>query len=135
MNTKAGIWIDHQQAYLVLIDADTDVITHKHIESDMEKRVRFSSHTADIEDLADDQRDHRYAGHLQVYYDKVIAQLDANAAVLVFGPGEAKRELEQRIISHGHSQRIVGVETTDKMTEAQIAAKVRHHYHIVTNSV
>jgi hypothetical protein len=47
---------------------------------------------------------------------------------LIFGPGEAKGELKKRLESKGLGGRIVGVETTDKMTERQIAAKVRAYF-------
>ncbi|QWF72427.1 hypothetical protein KEF85_08285 [Methylomonas paludis] len=133
MNTKAGIWIDHRQAYIVLIGPGSESL--KNIESDIEKHVRFSSHTADIDGAADDQRDHRYTSHLNAYYDKVIALLGDASVVLVFGPGEAKRELEQRLISKGGAKRIIGIETADKMTESQITTKVRQHYDVLFHSV
>jgi hypothetical protein len=46
-------------------------------------------------------------------------------SILLFGPGEAKGELEKRLESEGLKGRIVGVEAADKMAERQIAAKVR----------
>ena len=39
------------------------------------------------------------------------------------GPGEAKGELKARLERRGLGARIVGVETVDKMTDRQIAAK------------
>jgi len=45
--------------------------------------------------------------------------------ILIFGPGEAKGELAKRIENAGLSGRIAGIETVDKMTDRQIAAKVR----------
>jgi hypothetical protein len=44
---------------------------------------------------------------------------------VLFDPGEAKGELEKRLASKGLAARSVGVETVDKMTAPQIAAKVR----------
>ena len=49
-------------------------------------------------------------------------------AILLFGPGEAKGELKKRIERDKLGGRIVGVETVDKMTDRQIAAKVRQHF-------
>jgi hypothetical protein len=47
---------------------------------------------------------------------------------LIFGPGEAKGELTKRLERIDLSGRIVSVETVDKMTERQIAAKVRRYF-------
>jgi hypothetical protein len=49
-------------------------------------------------------------------------------AILIFGPGEAKGELEKRLASKRLGAKVVGVETADKMTDHQIEAKVRQHY-------
>ena len=47
---------------------------------------------------------------------------------VLFDPGEAKGELEKRLASKGLAARSVGVETVDKMTAPQIAAKVRQRF-------
>ena len=47
---------------------------------------------------------------------------------MIFGPGEAKGGLKKRLESKVLSGRIVGVETVDKMTDRQIAAKVRQRF-------
>jgi hypothetical protein len=46
---------------------------------------------------------------------------------LIIGPGEAKGELKTRLEHGGLGARIVGVETVDKMTDRQIAARVREY--------
>jgi hypothetical protein len=52
-------------------------------------------------------------------------------AVLLFGPGEAKLQLKERLSrSKALAERIVGIETTDKLTDPQIVAKVKEHYGI-----
>jgi hypothetical protein len=48
--------------------------------------------------------------------------------MLIFGPGEAKGELKKRLESNNLGGRIVGIETVDKMTDRQIAAKVRQYF-------
>ena len=49
-------------------------------------------------------------------------------SILIFGPGEVKDELKKRFERHKLGGRIVGVETMDKMTDNQIAAKVRRYF-------
>jgi hypothetical protein len=58
----------------------------------------------------------------------VISHIREAEAILVFGPGEAKGELEKRLESKGLGRRVVGVEAIDKMTDRQIAAKVRQRF-------
>jgi len=41
---------------------------------------------------------------------------------------QAKGELKKRIEREELMGRIIGIETVDKMTDRQIAAKVRDHY-------
>jgi hypothetical protein len=92
----------------------------------MEKHVRFSGGAQG--DSAEDIRDNKFSGHLDKYYDKVIECIGDAESVLIFGPGEAKGELRKRLESKELGGRIAGVETVDKMTERQIAAKVRQRF-------
>jgi hypothetical protein len=77
---------------------------------------------------ADDSRQRALTGHLNQYYDAVIAGIRGAEAILIFGPGEAKGELKKRLEKDKLGGKIVGVETADKMTDHQIAAKVREHF-------
>jgi hypothetical protein len=126
MKSAAGLWIDHRKAVIVLVTDDGDEI--KRITSNMEKHVRFSGGSRSEEGKADDQRDRQFTGHLRRYYDEVISHLRDAASISIFGPGEAKGELEKRLVSKGLGERIVGIETVDKMNDRQIAAKVRQHF-------
>jgi len=126
MTRQAGVWIDHRDAFIVFVDDGAE--DTKRIESGMEKHVRYSGHSASQEGSADDQRDRQYAVHLDKYYDEVISHFRDVASILIFGPGEAKGELEKRLKTKGFGARIVGVDTVDKMTDHQIAAKVREHF-------
>ena len=126
MKRQAGMWIDHRKAFVVFIGKGAEKT--ERIESGMEKHVRFSGRSASEECSADDQRDRQFAVHLDRYYDEVISHIRDAESILLFGPGEAKGELEKRLASKGLGGRIVGVETVDKMTDHQIAAKVRQHF-------
>jgi len=126
MKRQVGLWIDHRETVVVVI-GDKGEETRR-IESGMEKHVRFSGGSRAEEGKADDQRDRQFTSHLNRYYDEVISHLRYAESILIFGPGEAKGELEKRLASKGLSGRIVGVETVDKMTDRQIAAKVRQRF-------
>ena len=126
MKRQVGLWIDHKETFAVFIGDDGEQT--RRIKSGMEKHVRFSGGNRPEEGSADDQRDRQFAAHLNKYYDEVISYIRDAEAILLFGPGEAKGELEKRIANRGLGGRIVGVETADKMTARQIAAKVRQHF-------
>ncbi len=126
MKSAAGLWIDHGKAVIVIVSDDGE--ESKQIESGMEKHVRFSGGSRSEQGGGEDQRDRQYTGHLNRYYDEVIAHLRDAESILLFGPGEAKGELEKRLANKGIGGRIVGIETVDKMTDRQIAAKVRQHF-------
>jgi hypothetical protein len=132
MRTKVGLWIDHRKALVVTV-ADKGQVS-KLIISMIEKQARRSPdsrHTGHYEPQqvpADDSRQRAFSGHLNIYYDAVIASIRNAESILIFGPGEAKGELRKRLKRIGLGGRIVGVETIDKMTDRQIAAKVREHF-------
>ena len=124
MKREVGLWIDHRKTVIVSVTAKGEETSL--IRSDMEKHVRYSGATQ--EDSAEDQRDKRFTGHLNKYYDHVISCIRDAESILIFGPGEAKIELEKRLESEALSGRVVGIETVDKMTDRQIAARVRQHF-------
>ena len=125
MKRQVGVWIDHRKAVIVLVTDEGEET--RLIESDMEKHVRFSSGSSE-DGSAESTRDRQFASHLDGYYDKVIASIRDAESILIFGPGEAKGELEKRLENKELGGRIVGIETVDKMTDRQIAARVRQHF-------
>jgi stalled ribosome rescue protein Dom34 len=125
MKSKVGLWIDHRKAVMVFLTDGREEI--REIESNMEKHVRFSGDLSE-EGSADDTRDRQFAGHLNRFYDDVIACIHDAESILILGPGEAKGELAKRLESRGLKERMVGIEAVDKMTDHQIAARVRQHF-------
>jgi len=124
MKTELGVWIDHRKAVVAIIKDDQEEL--RQVTSHMEKRVRYSG--AAQQDSAEDQRDRRFTGHLNQYYDEVISCIRDADSILILGPGEAKLELEARLKKDALDGRIVGIETVDKMTDRQVAARVRQRF-------
>src|SRR6266498_4851851 len=121
MKKELGVWIDHREAVIAFVSIEGAEI--KRVESDMEKHVKFSGGAAEV--TAEDMRDRRFANHLNKYYDQMIACIRDADSILILGPGEAKGELQKRLESQQLGGHIVGFETIDKMSERQVAAKVR----------
>lgn len=124
MKTNAGLWIDHRNAVIVVIDEKGEET--KRIKFDAEKQVRSSGGAQ--EDSEEDIRDRRFMNHLNKYYDEVIACVRNAESILVFGPGEAKAEIKKRLENEKIKTHVVDIETVDKMTDNQIAAKVREYF-------
>ena len=124
MKKNVGLWIDHRNAVIVSLTNKVEEI--RRVISHMEKHVRFSG--AAQESSAEDQRDKRFSGHLQKYFDRVISYIRDADSILILGPGEAKGELKTRLQIEALGDLIVGVETVDKMTDNQLAARVRQHF-------
>ena len=75
--------------------------------------------------MSEDGQERRFQGQLEHYYDAVVACIRDADEILVMGPGEAKGELRACLEKHGIGDRVVGVETADRMTDHQVAARVR----------
>jgi hypothetical protein len=132
MSNNAGLWIDHRQSVIVTLAASGEHITRivsnveKHLEraGDSPLKGRYEARQVP----ADDSRQRALTGGLNTYYDSVIAAVRDCATVLLFGPGEAKGELQKRLEGATRGPRVVAVETEDKMTDPQIVAKVRTYF-------
>ncbi|MEI6519232.1 MAG: hypothetical protein WCO98_04235 [bacterium] len=122
MKKQAGLWVDHRKAVIVFITNKTEEL--KVITSDVENNSGVNSE----KDTVDDMRDRQYENHLNNYFDKIIDAIRDAESFLIFGPGEAKGELEKRIELEGLAERIIAIETNDKMTDNQIIAKVRERF-------
>ena len=135
MKKEVGLWIDHRKTVIVAVVNGVEVI--REIRSNMEKHVRFSSGTRSKAPLksqmstAEDMRDRQFDDHLGRYYEGIISLIKDADSIWIMGPGEAKIELENRLKRDELGGRIVGLVNADKLTERQIAAKVRRHFQTI----
>jgi hypothetical protein len=132
MRIQMGVWIDHRKAIIVAITdkgKEMSLIVskaEKHLErsGDSPLKGRYESQKVP----SDNSRQRTLTGYLNIYYEAVIACFREAQSILIFGPGEAKGELKKRLIKSKLGGLIAGVETVDKMTDRQIAAKVRQYF-------
>src|SRR3989304_2598296 len=132
MATNAGLWIDHKQAIVVLVtDAGKEI---KKIAFDIGQPIRSTAGSRSKkpykpnEFVAEDTLERKLGNDRKDYYDDVIASIRGAEAILILGPGEAKGEFLKRLQSKKLRGVIVELETADKMTDRQIAAKVGLHF-------
>lgn len=132
MKKEIGLWVDHREAVIVILSDGVEET--KHIASNSGKHIRYSgsSHSKTPQGLkevtGEDQRDRKFANGLNKFYDEIIAVIRDAETIQIFGPGEAKGELEKRLEHEGVKAHILAIETTDKMTDRQISAKVRERF-------
>jgi hypothetical protein len=125
MKKEIGLWIDHRKAVVVIVSDEGEEV--REITSHMEKHVRYSDDASEG-GSSEDVRDRQFGDHLNTYYDAVIAAVRDGRTIQIFGPGEAKGELKKRLEASGFKGHILGIDTVDKMTNRQIAAKVRERF-------
>jgi len=128
----AGLWIDHRKALIVIATDKGEEV--KLVVSTAEKQLRRSGdsplkgpHESQMVP-ADDSRQRKLTGGRRTYYDAVVECIRNSDSILIFGPGEAKGELKKLLTKDKLGDRIVRMETADKMTDRQVAAKVREYF-------
>jgi len=132
MQTTAGLWIDHRRAVIVIVSDTGEEITR--ITSSIEKQLRRSgrfSPRATYESggaAGSNLRERQYRGQPADFYDEIIARFAPANTVLIFGPGEAKNELQKRIEKTSGAARIASLETVGEMTDDEIVEKVRNQF-------
>ncbi|MFH0782258.1 MAG: hypothetical protein V2B20_09955 [Pseudomonadota bacterium] len=133
MTIAAGLWIDRRKAVIVIISGNLEETLE--IKSHVDKqpgRFEGSRSTTPYEAQmvpADDSRERKFTGQLDQYYAEVIAAIGTAESILIFGPAEAKGELKTHLDHANIGKTIIAVETTDNMTDRQIASKIRDYFH------
>jgi hypothetical protein len=132
---RIGVWIDSRRAVIAFAEgarAAGQGLTK--ISTDLEKQLRlpggrraktsYGPQTAP----PDDMRETSSKANLRLFFDDVAAALRGAGAIFIFGPGEAKEEFRKRLERIGLGGRIDAVESVGRMSDRQIAAKVRRHF-------
>jgi stalled ribosome rescue protein Dom34 len=132
MATKAGVWIDHQQAVVVLItDAGQEI---QKFQSGREKTdrpvgsARPKNKYTPNDFIAEDRREQKLTDDRKKVFDAVLACIRGADSLLILGPGEAKGEFSKHIQAKKVRGVVVELETADKLTDRQLIAKVQQHF-------
>jgi hypothetical protein len=125
MNKKVGLWLDRNKA--VIVSIANNVAGRNIITSDMEHYVLYST-VVPGDGSPENLRDRRFWNHLSEYYDKIIAQIRDATEIQIFGPEQAKYELQTHLESEGLAGHIVSMEDAGTLTDLQIATKVQKRF-------
>jgi hypothetical protein len=132
MKKEVGLWIDHQEAILVSLQNGREE-TRK-ITINIEKKVQYShsknqGHPYGSQNLnnqvlpASQPEDHK-----GIFFNSIVEVIGDADSIWIFGPDNAKRELETRLKKSKLKSCIMGIETIEKMTIPQIISKVNTFY-------
>ena len=133
MEKSFGLWVDHEKAIVVSLMGESHKVIQ--VESDIEGYFRLKGGSRSdapwgIQSAtSESKRDFRYSKHLNIYFQHIIDLLKEAKQIYIFGPGEAKFELKKTIEKNNiFLGKISDIETTDKLTEPQIVAKVKKYF-------
>ncbi len=66
---------------------------------------------------------------LQAYYKSLAEKLEGFDEILLFGPGEAKKQFKNMIEQlHSFQSKVIHIETSDKLTSNQLLEFVREYF-------
>ena len=132
MPAKAGVWIDHKQAIVVLVtDAGQEI---KKFQGGTEQGARPAGSTRSKNKytrndfIAEDRREQKLVNDRKKVFDEVLAFIWGADSLLILGPGEAKGEFSKYIKAKKLRGLAVELETTDRITARQLTAKVSEHF-------
>ncbi len=136
MQKNMGIWMDHKKAILVTLNEAGDTKSIHEIQSEIERHVRLSGGSrtkrtpwGPQQVASDSKMEARHRQQLGRFCQKIIEAVAGAYKIILMGPGEAKVQLKKAMDkSKALSESLVHMETCDKMTHRQIAARVREFF-------
>jgi hypothetical protein len=127
---KVGIWIDRRRAVIVTIDGGKE--SRRVIEGDVERHAkprggwRMRLPWGPQAPIKEHTREQHYQNQVINFYKDVIKHIGTADHLLVMGPADAKKEFAQQVEKSPALKNVpITLEPADKMTDPQIAARVR----------
>ncbi len=115
----AVVWLDHTEAHVMHISPD-DI--EKSVVHPTRPPVKLHSRRGTLGDGR--------APEDKAYFHAIVEALSGAREILVVGPAQAKLQLIKHIHSHdpAMTDKVVGVETVDHPTDAQLVAYARKYF-------
>lgn len=134
MKNQLGVWIDLTKA--VIISGEPNGHECITITSDIETHERFNGETSNFSRVGEHRlesskhKENKLNHSKKEFFNELVPLIKDADEIVVFGPAEVKIEFgkflkEQKPLA----EKLRAVETTDKMSENQMIAWVKHYYH------
>jgi len=117
---KLGIWMDYSSPHLIDPDKNKNQIIESKFSSDIQKEVmkKGEKHLHNKEEQFQ-----------QSYFNEIADQIRGYDQVLLFGPTNAKKELNHYLNEKEQFKHVkIALESADKMTENEKNAFVKKHF-------
>jgi hypothetical protein len=132
MNKKVGIWMDSENAVIVTLLGNTEImkmiesgVEHYHIHGGSGSSTPYGPQDAVSESKLLERKKHQENN----YFDKIIVELGDVNAIAIFGPAEAKIGLKKALLKNEELRdKMIHVEAADRRTENQIMELVRNFF-------
>lgn len=136
LSKKIGLWLDHSQAHFIDISKGPAIVETTY--SDKRQYEHFkgeeSTGTKLSNTRATNNEHHVHNIKQEVLHDyyKVLAdRLKSYDDLYLFGPTSAKDELHNLLKADKHfADKTIHVEPSDKLTENQMVAQVKHFFNL-----
>jgi len=132
MKKEVGLWIDHQQAVIVTLHDGNESV--ERVEANFEKRGNKTSDVQSVSesslsiDLGADKHERHTAEMVNHFYGEVSNHIKDATDLYIMGPGQARTEFQKYVETQKLPAQILRVEPADKLSDAQIAARVRQSF-------
>ena len=116
----AVVWLDHAEAHVMHFSPE-----------DVEKQIiRPADNHKNLHIKSGPRSGSGKTPEDQKYYHDIAHALEGASEVLVVGPANAKLQLIKHIHAHDHGlvDKIIGVETVDHPSDAQVVAYARKYF-------
>lgn len=129
MKNLYGVWIDHVHAYIVHAN-ELDVVGVIKLDSGVEPHHHSGEEGGEHHTMSDQgSYNKRQANQMHAFSKEIMTHLKDASEIVVFGPSTAKHDLKNAIEANKSlAPALTGVETSDDMTENQLAAYVKKHF-------
>ena len=135
MEKQVGIWIDSKKATIVTLNGqkeekiteiDSEIENSVYHNKEGDKGTFSGNHHSDSETKFDNRKKEQ----MNYFLKSVLFYVKGSDYLYLFGPGETKIKLEQKIHDDKSLEKInlKAVETSDSMTLNEIVAQVRDFY-------
>ncbi len=136
MKGHTGIWIDGTKAIIVHLYDQTEVVDVLH--SDVDYRQRFEGESKAFTRLGDHFISNEEKEEKRLYHERknfcndVIAKLDSECDIVIYGPAQMKHELHRTLQQfHEYHSKEIEIRPADEMTDRQFIRTVKDYYQSV----
>jgi hypothetical protein len=136
MKGQTGIWIDGKKAMIMHLYDQTEVLDV--LESEVDYRQRFPGEAKAFTRLGDhyisneEREEERIRHERKHFFEDVIAKLDPECDIAIFGPAQTKHEFLKALQEHyQYALKQISLKPADDMTVNQFSDKVRDYYNTV----